>query len=207
MYMYQLKTFLQQILPSMQYFSRTCSTNYYSCHCYRLVPRPFEGEEKGPGTYCTCIHQLPQKHLGCHERLYAFSSSSRDLQGMRLHGYDITSYPRCGRRAKKPIVVRDTLYFLGVVGACACNRYQELSPTSQRAWVQGDNSDNYSDIASYPRRGRRAKKPTVDRDTPCFLGVVCACVCNTSFLLPGLGTRLSLLVPAIKLNHDPCHEN
>ena len=48
-----------------------------------LVPKPFEGEEKGPG---------------------------------------VASYP--GRRAKKCTVACGTPGFLGVVGACACNRYQ-----------------------------------------------------------------------------------
>ena len=35
-----------------------------------------EEEEKGPGTYCTRMRQLPQENLGCRERLYAFSLSS-----------------------------------------------------------------------------------------------------------------------------------
>ena len=36
---------------------------------------------------------------------------------MRLHRYDIASYPRLGRRAEKPTVVRGTPGFLGAVGA------------------------------------------------------------------------------------------
>ena len=30
---------------------------------FNLIPRPFEGEEKGPGTYCMRMHQLPQGNL------------------------------------------------------------------------------------------------------------------------------------------------
>ena len=41
-----------------------------------LVPRPFEGEEKGPGTYiifiCKRMHQLPQENQGYHKRLHPF---------------------------------------------------------------------------------------------------------------------------------------
>ena len=47
----------------------------------------------------------------------------------RVRGYtdiDIASYPRRERRTKKRIVVRGTPGFLGVVGACVCNRYQAL---------------------------------------------------------------------------------
>ena len=29
-----------------------------------------EGEEKGPGTYCTRMRQLPQENLGCRKQLY-----------------------------------------------------------------------------------------------------------------------------------------
>ena len=36
-----------------------------------------EGEEEGPGTYCTRMRQLPQENLGCRERLYTSSLSSR----------------------------------------------------------------------------------------------------------------------------------
>ena len=51
---------------------------------------------------------------------------------------------------------------------------------------------SYFITPSYPRRERRAKKRTVIRGTPDFLGVVGACACNRyqALLLPGLGTRL-----------------
>ena len=73
------------------------------------------------------MRQLPQENLGCCELLYAFSPSSSGL------GYEATqiSYPRRERRAKKRTIVHGTPGFLGVVGACACNRYQALfSPPS-----------------------------------------------------------------------------
>ena len=49
-----------------------------ACITLALYPGPLiEGEEKGPGTYCTRMRQLPQENLGYRERLYAFSLSSR----------------------------------------------------------------------------------------------------------------------------------
>ena len=63
------------------------------------------------------------------ELLYAFSPSSSSLgYEATPDQYDIASYPRRERRAKKRTVVRGTPGFLGVVGVCACNRYQALSP-------------------------------------------------------------------------------
>ena len=66
-----------QVLRSLVNISIACSV-------LSLVLRPFEGEEKGPGTFCTRMRQLPQENLGYHKRLYAFSPSSRGL------GYDAT---------------------------------------------------------------------------------------------------------------------
>ena len=56
--------------------------------------------------------------------------------------YDITLYPRRGRRVKKHTVVCGTPAFLGVVGACACNRYQALSPPPSGP---GYEANNYTD--------------------------------------------------------------
>ena len=66
-----------QVLRSLVNISIACSV-------LSLVPRPFEGEEKGPGTFCTRMRQLPQENLGYCKRLYAFSPSSRGL------GYEAT---------------------------------------------------------------------------------------------------------------------
>ena len=89
---------------------------------YSLIPMPFEGEKKGPVTDCTCMCQLPQENLGYRKRLYE-ATPIMTLPCTLGHG----------RRVKKCTAVCGTPGFLGVVGTCACNRYQALSPPPQRA--------------------------------------------------------------------------
>ena len=89
-------------------------------------------------------------------------------------GYSLV--PRPGRRRKEGLVTI----------ACACANYPK------KTWGAANDCTLFRPPpALYPRRERRAKKRTVVRGTPGFLGVVghARAIGTTSFLLP-LGLRV-----------------
>ena len=65
-----------------------------SAHISRssLVPRHFDGEENGSGTYCTHA-ETTLKHMGCRKQLYAASPS---YYGLGCEGTPIASYHSVG---------------------------------------------------------------------------------------------------------------
>ena len=95
-------------------------------HDSSLIPRP--GRRRREGLVPIAMRQLPQENLGCRKRLYAFRPPpSPKLYEAMSYRYNLVP-KAAGGGQKKRTVFCGTPGFLGVVGACACNRYQALFP-------------------------------------------------------------------------------
>ena len=98
-----------------------------------LVPRPGRRRKKDIAHACA---NYPRKTWDATNDCTPFAL----LLQPRVQGYTDMTSPRTlarRRRVKKYTVVCGNPGFCGVVGACACNRYQALSPLlpPQRAWI------------------------------------------------------------------------